>query len=281
MKNLMGKRLLLLGGVQPMCQVVNEAHKLGVEVCVTDYLENSPAKKIADKSFMVSTTDIDKVVELCRKEKINGVFTGYTDSMLPYCKKICEKLDFPFWGNEENIENCIDKKKFKISCEKVGVPVVPWTIANDQNYKDMINVIQLPVVIKPVDNSGSRGVYKCYTPNEFISLCEKALEFSKCREIMIEKMMDADNEFSAYYMLYDGKAYLSEIGDRYVYAPNPQMAPLGQGMNYPSLHLELYMEKVEPYIQKFFEMNKMRDGFCFFQGFYDKGQFYIHEVGYR
>lgn len=281
MNNLSGKKLLLLGGVQPMCQVVNEAHKLGVEVYVTDYLKDSPAKKIADKSFMVSTTDIDGVVELCRREKIDGVFTGYTDSMLPYCKKICEQLKFPFWGDDENIKNCIDKMKFKVACENAGVPVVPWMIANEKNYREIADKIQFPVVIKPVDNSGSRGVFKCYASKDFSSLCEKALEFSKCKEIMIEKMMDAENEFSVYYMLYKGKVYLTEMGDRYVYAPDPQMAPLGQGMNYPSMHLEAWRDNMEPCMQKFFEMNRMKDGFCFFQGFYDKGQFFIHEVGYR
>lgn len=66
MNDLRGKKLLLLGGVQPMCEVVKEARKLGVIVYVTDYLEDSPAKKIADKSFLVSTTDVDRIVEIGR-----------------------------------------------------------------------------------------------------------------------------------------------------------------------------------------------------------------------
>ena len=60
MSNLQGKKLLLLGGVQPACEIVKEAHNMGVTVYVTDYLEDSPAKKYADKSFMVNATVLGK-----------------------------------------------------------------------------------------------------------------------------------------------------------------------------------------------------------------------------
>lgn len=278
---LKGKRLLLLGGVRPMCEVVKEAHKLGVEVYVTDYLENSPAKQIADKSFMVSTTDVDAVVELCKREQIDGVFTGYTDSMLPYCKKICDKLGFPFWADEESIENCIDKLKFKKICKEAGLPTVPWQIATKENYRDLELEIEFPIVIKPVDNSGSRGVFKCFSKDEFIRLCEKSLSFSAKGMVMIERMMNCENEFSVYYMIYEGKAYLSQMGDRYVTIPDVHMAPLSQGINYPSVHLNEWMSKMESHVTNFFEKNNMQNGFCFFQGFYEDGQFYVHEIGYR
>lgn len=281
MNDLKGKKLLLLGGVQPMCEVVKEAKKLGIIVYVTDYLENSPAKKIADKSFLISTTDVEKVVELCEREGVEGVFTGYTDSMLPYCKKICDKLGFPFWASKENIEKCIEKDKFKLMCEEAGIKVVPWKIVNKYNYNDFMNELNYPVVIKPIDNSGSRGVYKCYSKEEYSDLCKKSLGFSKKGEIMIEQMMNQDNEFSVYYMLYKGEAYLSESGDRYVYSVEHSKAPLGQGMNYPSIHLKEWNEKMEPSMKKLFKLNQMNNGFIFFQGFYDNGEFYIHEAGYR
>ena len=84
-KQLEGKKLLLLGGVQPACQIVEEAHKMGVTVYVTDYLANSPAKAIADKSFMVNAMDVDAVVDLCKAEGIDGLITGYVDPLLPLC----------------------------------------------------------------------------------------------------------------------------------------------------------------------------------------------------
>ncbi len=280
-ENLHGKKLLLLGAVQPLCQVIEEAHKMGVLVYATDYYVNSPAKKYADKSFMVSTTDVDAVVVLCKKENIDGVFTGYIDSMLPYCRKICQRLGFPFWASEEMIENCIDKLKFKEMCEDAGVPVVPWIKANAENYMQFIDSVEYPVVVKPVDNSGSRGVFKCFHKNEFESICKDSLSFSAKKEILIEKMMNADKEFSVYYMLHNGNVYFSEMGDRYVTITDKHMAPIGQGMSFPSIHLDDWLVKMEPKMNQLFKKNHMDEGFCFLQGFYDNGDFYVHEIGYR
>lgn len=281
MNDLRGKKLLLLGGVQPMCEVVKEAKKLGVIVYVTDYLDNSPAKRIADKSFMVSTIDVEKVVELCIREGVEGVFTGYTDSMLPYCRQICERLGFPFWGNKENIEKFIDKKKFKLMCEDVGIKVVPWQIVNVHNYNEIKEHLNFPVVIKPVDNSGSRGVFKCFSKGEYSDLCKKSLAFSQKGEIMIERMMNLNNEFSVYYMLYKGKAFLTQSGDRYVHVVDHDKAPIGQGMSFPSIHLNEWNNKMEPLIKNLFKKNEMKDGFVFLQGFYENGDFFMHEAGYR
>ena len=85
---LKGKRLLFLGGVQDVCEIIKEAKKLGIYVMETDYIEDSPAKAFADRSFMVSTTDVESVVRLCQEEEVDGLFTCYTDLLLPYCQQV-------------------------------------------------------------------------------------------------------------------------------------------------------------------------------------------------
>lgn len=280
MNDVKGKKLLLLGGVQPACEIVKEAHKMGVTVYVTDYLVDSPAKKIADKSFMVSATDVDAVVQLCQDEKIDGVITGYVDSLLPYCEQICRKLGLPFWGNQQNIGMCINKEAFKIACEASGMPVVPWKKVNKDDYKK-IDGMQFPVVIKPVDNSGSRGVFKCYRQEDYELFCLKAFEFSKCGELLIERLMDANCEVSTYYMINHGHAILTGMGDRYINIIDENIAPVGQGMYLPSARLSLWIDKMHPIVEKFFSDNNMKEGFVFIQGFFEKGEFYIHEIGYR
>lgn len=280
-ETLRGKKLLLLGGVQPACEIVKEAHKLGVEVIVTDYLSDSPAKKIADKSFMVSATDTDKIVELCKEENIDGVITGYVDSLLPYYVKVCEKADFYHWGNEANISMCINKDLFKIACEESSVPVVEWKKITKNNYKEFKEKLHFPVVIKPVDNSGSRGVYKCFNKADYEGLCEKAFTYSKKQELLVERLMNPNNEFSAYYMIYDNTAYLTGMGDRYVNIIDDRIAPIGQGMIFPSRYLKEWKEKIHDTIVKFFQKNDIVNGFVFIQGFYEEGNFFIHEIGYR
>lgn len=280
---LKGKKMLLLGATAPMCEIVKEAQSLGATVYATDYLENSPAKKVADRSFMVNAVDVDAVVQLCRDEGIDGVFTGYNDTLLPYLQKICEKLGTPFCGTEENVRMCIDKELFKKACIQSGVPVVPWVDATKENYKEVIRDVKVPVVVKPADYSGSNGVYKCYDKEKLCGLVEQALSYSKAGKVLIEKIMDVDKEVSAYYMMYQGECYFAAMGDRYVNVIDPEIAPVGRGMLYPSIYQDTWIKKMDSRIRKFFRDNNMRDGFAFIQGFYDteNDDFYIHEIGYR
>ena len=279
--SLSGKKLLLLGGVKPACEIVNEAKAMGVTVYVTDYLPDSPAKKIADESFMVSATDVDGVVALCHEKKVDGIITGYTDSLLPYCQEICDKLEKPFWGSAENIRMCVNKCEFKIACEKSGVSVVPWQIVTKENYLEIIDTVNLPLVVKPVDNSGSRGVFKCYEREKLEGLIEKSLSFSKVGEVILERAMNPNNEFSVYYIMNHGQCFLSGMGDRIVQIIDPEIAPVGQGMIFPSRHLENWIHQMDKPIRRFFRENQMNDGFVFVQGFVENDQFFIHEIGYR
>lgn len=282
-EELIGKKLLVMGGVRQCCEIVEEAKRLGIETFVADLEEDSPCKRMADHAFLLNIKDVDAVVQLCKEQKIDGVITGYLDSILPYCQQVCEKAGLPFWGNAENVEMCTNKEQFKIACEKAGVPVVPWVRATKDNYLDIIEKIEVPVVIKPVDNSGSRGVVKCYDYSELRSSVEKSLSFSKCGVVLIEKAMDANEEFSTYYMMNHGHYYMTLMGDRYVYIVNDDIAPVGQGMTYPSIHLKEWMEEVDPAVHRFFDQNDMKNGFAFFQGFYDREEerLCVHEIGYR
>ena len=179
MDSLKGKRLLLMSGSAAACEIVREAKEMGVEVYATDYYKTSPVKRISDKSFMVSTADVDSVVNLCRQEHVDGIFSGYTDSVLPYMQQVAEKLNLPFWGSKENIDICIDKMKFKKACQKAGLKTIPCIKATQNDYAEKILQVRCPVVVKPVDNSGSRGVYKCFDNIKLKEYCEKALAFSQ------------------------------------------------------------------------------------------------------
>ena len=84
MKDLEGKKLLLLGGPALMSDIVEKAKSMGVYTIVTDWYEpdKSPAKKLADEYWMESVADIDKLTAMIKEHHIDGVFTNYTDSYL-------------------------------------------------------------------------------------------------------------------------------------------------------------------------------------------------------
>lgn len=280
-EQLKGKRLLLMSGSNATCEIIRVAKSLGIAVYATDYYENSAAKKMADKSFQISTADVSAISSLCKEEKIDGIFSAFTDSVLPYMQQVSVVTGLPFWGDKHNIDVCIDKMQFKMACEKAGVPVIPWMKVKESEYQEKIKDVQCPVVVKPVDSSGSRGVYKCFDRALLSEYCQKAFKYSQKKEILIERMMKVNNEFSAYYVMNQGNVRLLSMGDRYVDVVQEDSAPQPKGMLFPSIHQADFEENIDPLIKHFFMQNNMRDGFAFIQGFVDDGDFYINEIGYR
>ena len=95
------KKILILGGINFACEIVDEAHKLGLEVYVTDYNADSPAKALADHSFMVSATDVDGVVQLIKEHKIDGVLFGYADVLMSSYVDICQQAGLPCYTTHD------------------------------------------------------------------------------------------------------------------------------------------------------------------------------------
>ena len=252
MNNLRGKKLLILGGVQLACSVIKLAQQNGIYT-VVDYNEDSPAKRIADKSYLVSTTDVDGIVELCKEEGIDGVFTSYIESMLPYCCIICERLKLPFYATLEQIKITSNKKSFKELCRKNEVPVIEdFNI----NIDDELFNVDYPVFTKPVDNSGARGMTICKNAEELKIGYQKALEFSKSKEILVEKYMDESSEcVNIDYLIIDGEFYLVGVGDKSVYRTVNCTTPITSSV--------------------------IRNGYIFIEAFHDKNGFHFYEMGFR
>lgn len=280
MDYLKGKRLLIMGGIQKACEIVEKAHELGIYVMVTDYIEDSPAKKIADESFMVSTTDVDAVVDLCKEKKVDGVFTSFIDSMLPYCCEVCERLGLPFYATKEQLDICNDKSKFKDMCTDNGL-LTASTINVNKNftYSDLKN-IEFPVIIKPVDNGGGKGITICNSELELIEAHEKAMLFSKRKEIILEKYLQG-NEISVCYTLKDGQISLSCIFDKFMNHAQYGMAPLPNVNIYPSKFIDIYMDFVNDKVIAMLRNLGLKNGVIFIQNIINEDGIFFIEMGCR
>lgn len=278
--DLKGKKLLILGGITVSCEIIRQAKKKGVYVIITDYLEDSPGKKIADESFMVSTTDIDNVVNLIKREKINGILTGFIDSMLPYYQQICEKTDLPCYATKEQIEIATNKLKFKKLCNKFGVPVVEEYKINYPFKVEDINNIKFPVLVKPVDNSGARGIHICENAEDLKINYEKALSFSSSKQVIIERYMNA-KEVTIFYVIQDGEIYLSAMADRYTKNKQGGIIPLPVAYIFPSKHLKSYQESLNHKVIEMFKSIGIQNGMIFIQSFVEDGKYIFYEMGFR
>jgi len=272
----MKKKLLILGGSQISLQILYAAKEMGVEVYVTDYYENSPCKALADKSFMISATDIDAVVDLINKEHIDGVLMGYADVLMPYYDEICKRSGLPRYSNRNAIDITTDKAVFKKYCKEYGVPTVEeYTIQQVR-----IRAVKFPVIVKPVDNSGARGIYICNNIEEFETNYHKALSFSKSGNVIIERMMTG-TEATIFYYFHDGVPYLLGVADRWMYQQNDKLLKLPVGYTFPSKNISQYINSEDQAIKRMFNSLDMKEGMVFLQSFVENGTYIIYEMGYR
>lgn len=153
--------MLVLGGASVHCKLVEAAHELGVYVVVADYLqpEDSPAKRIADKHYLLDVNDVDGIVSMCRSEHVNAVLATHLDPCQRPYQKICERLGLPCLGTEKQFSLLTDKCAFKNICREYGVDTVPEFSLRELEH----DRVQYPVFIKPADSRGSRGQSVCFT----------------------------------------------------------------------------------------------------------------------
>lgn len=277
--DLTGKKLLILGGGATSIDIVEAARKMGVYTIVTDWYDTkrSPVKLVADEYWNEEIFKPERIAQLIKEHNINGVITGFTDSYLLQYQRICELSGLPCYATKEVFELTMDKARFKQLCRDNDVPVIPEydlatfdpSVINDKNK----------VIIKPVDNSGSRGVVLCTKPEDFQKCLDFALSFSEKKQVIIERYMEMDS-ISLSYTIQDGVVSLSTSDDRYVHKADNGSSVTQCGV-YPSKYTEAYIEKIDPKMRKMYERAGLKNGVLAVQFFTDGNEFYVMEMGHR
>lgn len=277
--DLKGKKLLILGGSASSIDIVEAAQRLGVYTIVTDWydIKRSPAKLVADEFWNEEIFKPELIATLIKKHKIDGVITGFTDSYLLQYQRICELSGLPCYATKEVFELTIDKAKFKQLCRENDVPVIPEY--DYLNFDPNIITENNKVIIKPVDNSGSRGVVLCTRAEDFQRDLEYALSYSEKKQVLIEKYMEMDS-ISLSYTIQDGELSLSTTDDRYVFKSTSGSSVTQCGL-YPSKYTEAYLSKVDSKVKSMYKKAGIKNGVLSVQFFTDGHAFYIMEMGHR
>lgn len=276
------KKLLVLGGNRSSCEIVKKARKMGIYVIVTDYnpVEKSPAKQFANQHFMVSCTDIEAVVQLIREENIDGVIMGFNDLLLPYYAQICKRVGFPAYGTQEQFEIFINKDKYKALMKKYQVPTVEEYVIDICDFKNSTKDIAYPVLVKPADSSGAKGISICKNKDELKKALEKAENFSRTGKILVEKYLEGE-EATVFWVFKDGEYYLTALANRHVKLNQEGVIPLPVGYTYPSVILPQYRKNIEPLVKEMLQSVGIKNGMMFMQCKVIDGECIVYDIGYR
>lgn len=282
-KEFEGKRLLVLGGSRISCRIVEQAKKMGAYVLVTDWytLENSPAKQIADEACYVSTTDLDAMEALIREKHIDGIVTGFTDSVLPHYADICERVGLPCYGTRKQFELMTDKTQYKALCKQFGVPTIDDYDIDFRHRTSAWDTIRYPVLVKPADSSGARGVSICQNEAEMVAACEAAEQFSERKEILVERFVNTGKEATVFWVFQDGKILLSAMGNRHIKQVQADSIALPVAYTYPSALLPHYQETIAPRVEAMLQSVGIQNGMMFMQCVVEDGECLLYDIGYR
>ena len=274
-----GKKLLILGGAFQHAKLVNEANKLGIYTIVTDNLkvEDSPAKKIAKEHWMLNIYEVDKIVEKCKENCIDGVISGWLDPCQRPYAEICEKLNINAYCRPQQVIKMTDKIAFKEMCKKYSVDIIPDFSLDDVENKK----IDFPVFVKPVDSRGSRGMTICNSYDELDEAIKFAQSESSNGGVLIEKYMEKVNEFHVTYFFVDGEPYLVRGSDNYCGPKDLGMDKVVSCAIYPSRFLEKYIAGPHKNVVNMFKQLGIKNGPIFMQGFRDGEKFRFFDPGLR
>lgn len=280
-KEFEGKKLLILGGNPETSPLVQMANEMGIKTIVASFRATDDAKKYAWKSSEVDGLDVPGLIALAREEQVDGVLVGVADMLVPSYCKVCDALDLPCYATQKIVDVFAFKDVFKATCESYGIHGIPEYYLDSELKQEDIDRIHFPVMIKPVDSSSGMGMTVCYSAEELPSAVEKALSVSSKKRFIVERFMEGVEDVGIYYTFKDGECSASCIYDRYTSDEQPGLSRVNLGSIYPSKHITDYFSRMHKNAVRMFKEIGIKNGVLLLSGFYENGEFYMYDPGFR
>ena len=188
---------MILGGSRYALPVIKAAHELGLYVITADYLPDNIAHKFSDEYCNVSITDFDATLRVAQEKKIDGIISFACDPGVVTAAYVAEKMGLPSVGSYEAVSILQNKNRFRSFLTENGFNVPTAKGYNDAEtaIKD-VDLFHWPVIVKPTDSAGSKGVNRVDSPADLKKAIEVALPYSRGKEFIIEDFIE-QNGFSS------------------------------------------------------------------------------------
>ena len=203
------KPVLVFGCGELQQSIIKRAHKKGLFVVGIDPCEDAFCKDDVDVFKVVGGQDFEGTCAVVEKYDIDAIVTAATDKPLVMMARIAEKYGFPFFSVDTSRWST-DKYQMKQRFMESGVPCAKGRLVKSiEETDDMF----YPVIVKPRDNSGSRGVKFCRTREELVASMAEAREYSKLNSILVEEFIEGQ-EYSIEALHYDGKSEVIQFTEK-------------------------------------------------------------------
>ena len=192
------KKLMILGGSRYAIPVIDKAHELGCYVITCDYLPDNIAHKYSDEYCNISIIDKEAVLQKAKELKIDGITSFACDPGVVTAAYVAEKMGLPFQGSYESTCILQDKGLFRKFLKDNG-----FNVPNAKRYTDInepmkdIEYFNWPVIVKPTDSAGSKGVTKVEKPENLNNAIKIALNGAHNGAFIIEDFLTFEGYHSS------------------------------------------------------------------------------------
>ena len=257
------KKLLLLGGSHAEIPLIQAAQALGWFVITTGNNRDGLGHPHADKTVFADFSDKEAMLELARAEGVQAVCSGCNDFALLSTMYVCEKLGLPGHDSYATSLEIHHKDKYRALATRLGIPT-PKAITvhtdNADEFESAIAQLTFPIIVKPVDLTGGKGIHRAASPEEAREACRDACSRTRQDHVVVEEFVQGSNHgFSA--MLVKGKVAFA-FADNEQYYLNKYLV---SGANSPSTSDATTLAKLRDYSERIARELNLVDGILHIQ----------------
>lgn len=206
----MGTKIAVIGANYQYLSFYKQAKALGYEIySFARAVDDNPCWEIADHHYDLAFKDKEKILEVCKKEGVQGVTTFLLESALPCMYYVAEGLGSPC-NSKECQALTTNKFTMREQMRKCGVSIPAYQAVKSKSERI---IIPFPVIVKPADSGGSRGVTLVNNQKELDAALNRAFDYSANQTVMIEQFI-VGREFSIESISCNGKHYVLQITDK-------------------------------------------------------------------
>lgn len=252
---------MLLGGIRYLLPVIKAAHEQGYYVITADYLPDNIAHKYSDEYINVSIIDKEAVLKVAQEKQIDGIMSFGVDPGVVSAAYVAEKMGLPFQCSYETA--CILQNKWLfrkfLSENGFNCPKAKGYRCMDEAIKDA-GYFSWPVIVKPVDSAGSKGVIRVEDTNDLEAAIAHALKESLNGCFIIEDYLEKEGLSSGSESFFvNGELKYNAFYDQYFDADavNPY-TPAAEC--WPSCKPEAVLDEVRQQLQRLGSLLHFRTG---------------------
>ena len=271
------KKLLMLGGSNCQKSGIIKAKAMGFDVIVADISENPVGIIPGVTHERVSTFDFEGCRDAAEKHNILGVMTMGTDQPVLTAAKVQKALGLPGFLDESTALSVTDKVLMKERLERGGIPICPfYTVKENEDMKK--RGFKGPVVIKPSDSQGQRGVFLLKDEDEVKDYLALSLGFSRTKEAMVEEYYPS-SELTVSGFVKSGKLHILTVTDR-LHLQSGNHIGIARAHKYPTRFKE-NLDEIENICNKIKAAFNVKEGPLYIQLLLGEKGIVVNEVAAR